>query len=116
MFTHRILTILHEDSSQAGDTAHHHADTQGPPPAGTVHGGPQDDVGGQLHSSGQEEVEELVTTEYGGVVGQPHVHAGVGKPVGGNNFWRNSVILLNPTLLRPNTYGRMVDNGVRKQK
>lgn len=78
-----ILTVLHEYSSQTGDAAHHHADTQGPPPAGTVHGGPQDDVGGQLHSSGQEEVEELVTTEHGRVVGQPHVHAGVGKPVVG---------------------------------
>lgn len=76
-----VLTVLHEHSAQAGDATHNHADAQGPPPAGTVHGGPQDDVGGQLHGPGQEEVEELVAAEHGRVVGQPHVHACVGKPV-----------------------------------
>lgn len=64
-----VRTFLHEEGGKASSASYYHACAQSPAPPPTVHGGPQEKVRGQFNCSCQEEVEELVTTEYWRVVG-----------------------------------------------
>ena len=74
------LTILHKEGRKAGSSSYHHAETEGPATPPAVHGRPQEQVRRQFDRSCQKEVQELVTTQHGRVIGQSHVNTCVGKP------------------------------------
>jgi uncharacterized protein (DUF927 family) len=62
LFFSRDLTMLDEKRRQAGSTANNHRDAQNPAAAKVAETRPQKHVRGQLASTGEEEVENFVST------------------------------------------------------
>ena len=51
-----VGTILEREGEQAGDASDEHGETQSPSTSPSIHGGPQEEVGGQFRQSGQQEI------------------------------------------------------------
>ena len=75
-----ILTVLDEEGGEAGGSADDHAEAECPAASPAVHGGPQEDVGGQFDDAGQKEVQEFVAAESGRIIRETDVDTCVGEP------------------------------------
>ena len=63
------LTVLHKEGRKTSSSSYNHAEAQSPATPPAVHGGPQEQVRRQFNCSCQKEVEELVPSQHGRVVG-----------------------------------------------
>ena len=78
------LTVLYQKRGQTRNTSDHHTHTQSPSPPEPLHGGPQKQISWQLNNPSQKEVEELVSSQNGCIVGQANIYTCVCEPYKSN--------------------------------